>query len=139
MRNWRLYFTYLCRSKLLRVLVSILSTFLRTNFFVRMSFWQLFLVTFWLWQKNCTKNARVKRWWNWRSVCVLDREGRESVIVCVFVRVCLREIERNPLGMKKRKQDLAKRISSCSLKLWPTLNNGQHCWTANWKMDWQSS
>ncbi len=22
-------------------------------------FWQLFLVTFWLWQKNCTKKARV--------------------------------------------------------------------------------
>ncbi len=29
------------------------------EYFLRMSFWQLFLVTFWLWQKNCTKNARI--------------------------------------------------------------------------------
>ncbi len=48
--------------------VSISSTFLRTNFFVRMSFWQLFLVTFWLWQKSRMKNARRKRWWNWRQI-----------------------------------------------------------------------
>ncbi len=34
------------------------------KFFIRTSFLQLFLVTFWLWQKICTKNARVKRWWN---------------------------------------------------------------------------
>ncbi len=25
----------------------------------------VFLVTFWLWQKICTKNLYVKRWWNW--------------------------------------------------------------------------
>ncbi len=35
--------------------VSISSTFLRTNFFVQTSFWQLFLVTFWLWQKFLQK------------------------------------------------------------------------------------
>jgi len=31
-------------------------------------FWQLFLVTFWLWQKICTKNLCVKCWcnqWQW--------------------------------------------------------------------------
>jgi len=35
------------------------------KFFVRTSFRQLFLVTFWLCQKICTKNTRVKCWWNW--------------------------------------------------------------------------
>ncbi len=34
--------------------------FLRANFFVQMSFLQLFLVTFWLWGEICTKNLRVK-------------------------------------------------------------------------------
>jgi len=29
------------------------------KFFIRTSFWQLFLVTFWLWRKICTKNSRV--------------------------------------------------------------------------------
>ncbi len=29
------------------------------KFFVCMSFRQLFLVMFWLWQKNCTKNAHI--------------------------------------------------------------------------------
>jgi hypothetical protein len=36
-------------------------------FFVRASFWQLFLVTFRLCQKFRTKNARVKCWWNWHQ------------------------------------------------------------------------
>jgi len=27
----------------------------------------IFLVTFWLCQKICTKNSRVWRWWNWRQ------------------------------------------------------------------------
>ncbi len=35
------------------------------GFFVRMSFWHLFLVTFWLWQKICTKNARVDEIDSW--------------------------------------------------------------------------
>jgi len=34
------------------------------HFYVRTSFRQLFLVTFWLWQKIRMQNARVKRWWN---------------------------------------------------------------------------
>ena len=35
------------------------------EYFVRTSFWQLFLVTFWLWGEIRTKNSHVKRWWNW--------------------------------------------------------------------------
>jgi len=31
----------------------------RANFTYENLFWQLFLVTFWLWQKICIKNARV--------------------------------------------------------------------------------
>ncbi len=37
------------------------------KFFLQTSFWQLFLVTFWLWQKIYTKKSRVKRWWNRRQ------------------------------------------------------------------------
>jgi hypothetical protein len=35
------------------------------KFFVGTSFWQLFLVTFWLCQKICTKKTLIKLWWNW--------------------------------------------------------------------------
>jgi len=35
-----------------------------TNFLYKSLFWQLFLVTFWLLLKICTKNLRIKRWWN---------------------------------------------------------------------------
>jgi len=38
------------------------------EFFIRTSFRQLFLVTFWLWQKIRTKNEREKCWWNWPQV-----------------------------------------------------------------------
>ncbi len=38
------------------------------EFFVWILFRQLFLLTFWLWQKICTKNVPVNRWWNWRQV-----------------------------------------------------------------------
>jgi len=30
-----------------------------------------FLVLFWLWRKNQTKNTRVKRWWNWHLINAL--------------------------------------------------------------------
>jgi len=33
---------------------------IRTYFLYESLFWQLFLVTFWLWQKICTKNSGVK-------------------------------------------------------------------------------
>jgi len=46
------------------VLVSISSTFFCTLFSYESLFLQLFLVTFLLWRKICTKNAYVKRWWN---------------------------------------------------------------------------
>ncbi len=49
-----------------------LTNILRAAFFVRTSFWQLFLVTFCLWQKICTKKVRVKRWWNHRQVAILN-------------------------------------------------------------------
>ncbi len=41
------------------------------EFFVWTSFWQLFLETFWLWMNFCTKNARVKCWWNWRQTSLI--------------------------------------------------------------------
>ncbi len=37
------------------------------TFSVQTLFQQLFLVTVWLWQKICTKNACVKQWWNWHQ------------------------------------------------------------------------
>ncbi len=46
------------------VLPSISSTSYAQIFRTKVFFWQLFLVTFWLWQKLCTKNSRVKCWWN---------------------------------------------------------------------------
>jgi hypothetical protein len=39
-----------------------------STFFVRLFRTKaFFLVTFWVWMNFCTKNMRVKRWWNWRQ------------------------------------------------------------------------
>ncbi len=40
----------------------------RTNFLYVYDILAAFLVTFWLWQKIRTKNAREKCWWNWPQV-----------------------------------------------------------------------
>ncbi len=45
------------------------------KFFVRTLFQQLFLVTFWLWQKIRMKNVREKRWWNW------PKEGAHNLVI----------------------------------------------------------
>ncbi len=45
-----------------------------TNIFcTRFSYKHLFLVTFKLEKDVCTKNARKKRWWNWRQATKLNK------------------------------------------------------------------
>jgi len=49
------------------------------RFFVRKSFWQLFLVTFWQKKHFRTKNAHVKCWWNWPQTNFLTA-WRSSIV-----------------------------------------------------------
>jgi len=60
------------------LMVSISSTFLRTNFLYECHFGSFFWLRFGFGKKNCTKNPLVKRWWNWRMIgAVILRRGFE--------------------------------------------------------------
>jgi len=51
------------------------------KFFVPISFQQLFLATFGLWQKIWTKNAHVKWWWNWPQDTPVEKHCSKSIYI----------------------------------------------------------
>ncbi len=56
--------------------------------FVQTSFWLLFLVTFWLWRKICTKNEHKKCWWNWPQIPKARKNTvKPSVFFCASAQV----------------------------------------------------
>ncbi len=73
-------------------MVSISSTFLRTNCLYLRHFGSFFLVTFWLWQKICAKNALVKCWWNWR----MNIQIVSKILTLLYASYkCLKEMRNN--------------------------------------------
>jgi len=55
------------------------------KFFVLKLFRQLFLVSFWLWWKICTKNVCVKLWWNRR----LNWSKSKLLLLIQFTTLCV--------------------------------------------------
>jgi len=69
----------------LSLLLSISSTFYECLFCMKVSS----LLRVWLWTNLCTKNARVKLWWNWHLPTIAEKMTLDLKVVIIDSKILL--------------------------------------------------